>query len=83
MFDENGIFCIQSGREERWPPKFVRHGRVHLAMFSQNVCITAFSHFKNKGNFQPPSVRPIPASMFIIKPAFHFYTVYRVNKNGH
>ena len=21
LFDENGIFCIQSGREERWPPK--------------------------------------------------------------
>ncbi len=26
LFDENGIFYIQSGREERWPPKFVRHG---------------------------------------------------------
>jgi hypothetical protein len=23
LLDENGIFCIQSGREERWPPKFV------------------------------------------------------------
>ncbi len=27
LFDENGIFYIQSGREERWPPKFVRHGQ--------------------------------------------------------
>jgi hypothetical protein len=29
LFDENGIFCIQSEREERWPPKFVRHGQVY------------------------------------------------------
>jgi hypothetical protein len=42
LCDENGIFCIQSGREERWPPKFVRHGQVHLAMFSHNVCIFSF-----------------------------------------
>jgi hypothetical protein len=28
LFDKNGIFCIQSGREGRWPPKFVRHGQV-------------------------------------------------------
>ena len=30
LLDENGIFCIQSGREERWPPKFVRHGQVYI-----------------------------------------------------
>jgi hypothetical protein len=30
LFDKNGIFCIQSGREERWPPKFVRHGQVYI-----------------------------------------------------
>ena len=28
--DENGIFCIQSGKKERWPPKFVRHGQVYI-----------------------------------------------------
>jgi hypothetical protein len=30
LFDKNGIFCIQGGREERWPPKFVRHGQVYI-----------------------------------------------------
>jgi hypothetical protein len=30
VFDENGIFCIQSGREEKWPPKFVPHGQVYI-----------------------------------------------------
>ncbi len=27
LFHENGIFCVQGGRQERWPPKFVRHGQ--------------------------------------------------------
>jgi hypothetical protein len=30
MFDENGIFSIQIGREERWRPKFVPHGQVYI-----------------------------------------------------
>ena len=30
LCDENGIFCIQSGKKERWPPKFVRHGQVYI-----------------------------------------------------
>jgi hypothetical protein len=30
LCDENGIFCIQSGKEERWPPKFVRQGQVYI-----------------------------------------------------
>jgi hypothetical protein len=30
LFDKNGIFCIQRGREERWPPEFVRHGQVYM-----------------------------------------------------
>jgi hypothetical protein len=37
LFDENGIFCIQSGREERWPPKFVRHGQVYTRVHSMHV----------------------------------------------
>jgi hypothetical protein len=23
-------FCIQSGKEKRWPPKFVRHGQFYI-----------------------------------------------------
>jgi hypothetical protein len=30
LFDKNGIFCIQRGREERWPPEFVWHGQVYM-----------------------------------------------------
>jgi hypothetical protein len=30
FFNKNGIFCIQIEREERWPPKFVRHGHVYI-----------------------------------------------------
>jgi hypothetical protein len=30
LFDENGIFCIQTGREEKWPPKFVGHGQIYI-----------------------------------------------------
>ena len=30
LLDKNGTFCIQSGKKERWPPKFVRHGQVYI-----------------------------------------------------
>jgi hypothetical protein len=44
LFDENGIFCIESGREERWPPKFVRHVHGQVYINIGNV-FAEFVHF--------------------------------------
>ena len=49
MFDGNGIFCIESGREERWPPKFVRHGQVYIKSWQCLRRVCACSLFKNNG----------------------------------
>ena len=44
MFDENGIFCIQSQREERWPPKFVEFCSVRAGSLG-NVFAEFCVHF--------------------------------------
>jgi hypothetical protein len=46
---EYSVFKV-AGREERWPPKFVRHGQIYINL--SNVfaeCAWAFSYFRNKG----------------------------------
>jgi hypothetical protein len=63
------MFCIQSGREEKWPPKFVRHGQVYINLGNVSAECAHFPMHKSlskriQTSYDPRCIHLVTMSLF-------------------